>query len=96
MNYINLAEMSLSQTVLGTDGYSERIPKKTAFELMDCYINNGGNVIDTARLYCGGMSEACVGEFIKDRNEKIYISTKCAHPPVGNMAQHRLSQTMPI
>lgn len=92
MKYINLSGMNLSQLVLGTDGYSERIDKKTAFELMDCYLQNGGNVLDTARLYCGGMSEIIVGEYVKNIRDKVYISTKCSHPPVGNMASSRLSK----
>ena len=51
MDYIDFCDERLSQIVLGTDGYSERIDKQTAFELMDFYIENGGNVIDTARMY---------------------------------------------
>ena len=54
MNYINLSDMKLSQIVLGTDGYGERIDKKTAFELMELYVKNGGNVLDTARMYTDG------------------------------------------
>lgn len=93
MKYTDLANMHLSQIVLGTDGYSERIDKKTAFELMDFYLNNGGNIIDTARLYCGGKSEALVGEFIKGIRDDVYISTKCAHPPLDNLEHSRLGKT---
>ena len=92
MKYINLAGMNMSQIVLGTDGYSERIDKKNAFEIMNLYIENGGNVIDTARLYCDGMSEAYVGEFIKGKRDKLYISTKCSHPPISDMSHSRLSE----
>lgn len=92
MKYLNLAGMNMSQIVLGTDGYSERIDKKTAFEIMGLYIENGGNVIDTARLYCNGMSESYVGEFIKGIRNKLYISTKCAHPPLSDMSKSRLSE----
>lgn len=80
MNYLKLCDMSLSQIVLGTEGYGERIDTKTAFSLMETYLENGGNVIDSARLYCGGKSEEVVGEFIKGKRDNVYISTKCAHP----------------
>ncbi|MBQ3573440.1 MAG: aldo/keto reductase [Clostridia bacterium] len=80
MEYTMLKDMKLSQIVLGTEGYSERIDKETAFELMEIYLENGGNIIDTARLYCGGKSEEVVREFIKDKRDRLYISTKCAHP----------------
>ena len=48
MVYVNLEDMKLSQFVLGTDGYGERIDKKTASQIMNEYTDNGGNVIDTA------------------------------------------------
>lgn len=93
MKYINLRDMRLSQIVLGTEGYSERIDKDTAFQLMDFYIENGGNIIDTARLYCNGKSEIVVGDFIKGKRDKVYISTKCAHPPtLTDLSQSRLSK----
>ena len=81
MHYKKLYDMTLSNIVLGTEGFGERIDKKTAFSLMDFYLQNGGNVIDTARLYCKGLSEEVVGEFLKGKRDKVYISTKCAHPP---------------
>lgn len=82
MNYIDFCDESLSQIVLGTDGYSGRIDTETAYNIMDCYIENGGNVIDTARSYCGGESEKLVGRYIKERGlgGKIFISTKCSFP----------------
>lgn len=80
MKYIKLCDMNLSQIVLGTEGFDERIDKKTAFEMMDFYLENGGNILDTARMYCGGKSEEAVGEYIKGKRDNIYISTKCSHP----------------
>ncbi len=80
MDYKNLKDMNLSKIILGTEGFGERIDKDTSFQLMDCYIENGGNVIDTARLYCGGKTEEVVGEYIKGKRDNLIISTKCAHP----------------
>lgn len=92
MEYIDFCGESLSRIVLGTDGYGERIGKDTAFDIMDFYIEQGGNVIDTARLYCGGESEKIVGQYIKERNirNKVFISTKCSHPPLEDMTISRL------
>lgn len=92
MQYTNLLDMRLSQIVLGTDGYSQRIDKKTAFQLMECYVENGGNIIDTARMYCDGKSEAVVGEFVRGIGKKVYISTKCSHPLNGDMTKSRLDE----
>lgn len=92
MKYIDLCGMNMSQIVLGTDGYGERISEDTARKIMTEYIDNGGNVLDTARLYCGGKSEEIVGRFIADNGlrNKVFISTKCSHPPVGHMETSRL------
>ncbi len=93
MNKINIENMQLTDIVLGTDGYGERIAEKTANEIMELYISCGGNVIDTARMYTDGKSEKFVGNFVKKNNlrDKVYISTKCSHPPLENMKQHRLT-----
>lgn len=93
MKYIDFCGESLSQIVLGTDGYSQRTGRETAFEMMDFYIENGGNVIDTARSYCDGESERLIGEYLKDRGlmGKVFISTKCSFPDPVNMSLSRLS-----
>lgn len=93
MEYKKICDMNLSNIIIGTEGYGERIDKKTSFELMDFYMSQGGNVIDTARLYCQGKSEEVVGEFIKGKRDKLYISTKCAHPlTLSDLSHIRLSR----
>lgn len=93
MKYIDFCDESLSRIVLGTDGYSGRIDRQTAFDIMDCYFENGGNVIDTARSYCGGKTEELIGEYIKERGlrDKVFISTKCSFPSLEDMHVSRLS-----
>ena len=94
MKIIKIEEMQLTNIVLGTDGYGERISEETGTALLDFYINQGGNVIDTARMYTGGLSEEIIGRYLHTAKQrsKVYISTKCAHPPLDNMAQNRLSK----
>ena len=93
MEYKKLCDMNLSNIIIGTEGYGERIDKNSSFELMDFYMAQGGNVIDTARLYCQGKSEEVVGEFIKGKRDKLYISTKCAHPlTLSDLSHIRLSR----
>lgn len=87
-------DLDISEVVLGSDYYGEGIDAGTAASFMDYFIEKGGNTIDTARLYTGGRSEAVIGAYLKDRGirDKIVISTKCAHPPLGNMQKSRLSR----
>ena len=87
-------EFKIFPIILGSDYFGGAISQQTAFENMDLYIENGGNTIDTARLYVDGKSEEIIGKYLKERNlkNKIIISTKAAHPPVEHMEINRLSQ----
>ena len=87
-------EFEIFPIIMGSDYFGDAIPEETAFANMDLYIENGGNIIDTARLYVGGKSEEIIGKYLKSRNlkNKLIISTKAAHPPVGHMEINRLSR----
>jgi aryl-alcohol dehydrogenase-like predicted oxidoreductase len=63
--------------------------EKTAFTLMDAFIENGGNFLDTADYYSrwlpghtGGESEEIIGHWIKERHNRsnIILATKVRHP----------------
>ncbi len=92
---IHGTDLKCSEVILGTDYYGESISKENANKFMDRYIENGGNTIDTARLYTCGKSERIIGEYLKNAKcrQNIVISTKCAHPPIENMRLNRLSKS---
>lgn len=92
MEYIKIQDMELSRFILGTDGYGRRIDRKTAFSILELYAGNGGNVLDTARMYTGGESEKIVGEFARANRGQMLISSKCAFPPCEDMHKSRLSR----
>lgn len=87
-------ELYCSEVIIGTDYYGESTSKEEAYNYLDYYIGMGGNTIDTARMYTAGKSETVIGEYLSERKlrDKIIISTKCAHPLLGNMQQNRLSK----
>jgi aryl-alcohol dehydrogenase-like predicted oxidoreductase len=45
-------------------------------KLFDAYVERGGNFIDTANNYTNGTSERLVGEFARDRRDRLVIATK--------------------
>jgi aryl-alcohol dehydrogenase-like predicted oxidoreductase len=49
---------------------------KDASRLMDCCIDHGVNLIDTANMYSTGLAEEIVGEALIGRSEDILVSTK--------------------
>ena len=52
--------------------------RKTSFEILDYFYDNGGNFIDTANNYQGEESETWLGEWMKarDNRDQMVIATK--------------------
>ena len=87
MEYRKLGRTGLdvSELALGTMQFGWTTDEKTAFRLMDVYVEAGGNLIDTADIYSrwtggnpGGVSEEIIGRWIKDRGnrDRIVLATK--------------------
>ncbi|RIY03698.1 aldo/keto reductase [Aureimonas flava] len=53
-----------------------------ALAIFDTYLETGGNFVDTADVYSGGMSETMLGRFVKERGvrEALVIATKSGFP----------------
>jgi aryl-alcohol dehydrogenase-like predicted oxidoreductase len=82
MRYIAIKglEQSCSQIVLGTSFFRPEM-KDLVFEILDTYIAQGGNVLDTSRVYGVGQSERAIALWLKARNRKnvMLISKGCHH-----------------
>lgn len=98
MKYSDLPILGkMSRIILGCDHYGETISEDTAYRQLDIYLERGGNVLDTARLYGQSYdegpsaSELLLGRYIRtvDRN-KVIIATKCGHPMLKDKSKHRL------
>jgi aryl-alcohol dehydrogenase-like predicted oxidoreductase len=98
MKYIKLGadgvSFDIAKLVMGTDTIAQRLSDADFFRLLDYYTENGGNCIDTARVYSGGLSEEAVGRWFSSRGNRngVVLSTKGCHPPVDNMPTSRLSR----
>ena len=53
------------------------------FALFDSFVENGGNMFDTAYIYCGGFGEKMLGDWMAQRGmrEKVIVISKGAHTP---------------
>ena len=69
----------LSTLVLGTDALRE-LDAEPAYELLDTWVELGGNVLDTAREY--GAAERHIGRWLQDRGlrDEVVVVTKGGHP----------------
>ena len=82
MIYTTVRDLSLSRISLGTAPFGSGIPQKNAFDILDRYLDMGGNLLDTAAVYGFGLSEQTIGAWMQERGlrHRVYISTKGCHP----------------
>ena len=87
-------DLNIFPIILGSDYYGSTVSEQTAFDNIDLYIKNGGNLIDTARMYVNGKSEETIGKYIAKRGlkNKLLISTKAAYPDGEKLEIHRLTR----
>jgi aryl-alcohol dehydrogenase-like predicted oxidoreductase len=93
-------ELQVSAIGLGTDYFGSTIDRKLSMQILDRYVESGGNFIDTAEVYAGWIpggehqSEKLIGEWLGERGlrDAMIISTKGAHPKLESMDVPRLSK----
>jgi aryl-alcohol dehydrogenase-like predicted oxidoreductase len=81
--------LKVSSLCLGTMQWGWTADEKTAFDIMDTFVNHGGNFLDTADFYSrwlpghtGGESEEIIGRWMKARHNRsdIILATKVRQP----------------
>ncbi|MEO3930704.1 aldo/keto reductase [Micromonosporaceae bacterium B7E4] len=82
MRYRLLGQSGLrvSELFLGAMGFSAQgavgAPPPVARDVLDAYLDAGGNVVDTAVNYGGGESERVLGELLVGRRDRVVLATK--------------------
>ncbi len=95
MLYSPVGDLNIANIVLGGALFGGSVEEKTAFTLMDTYVDRGGNCVDTARLYANGNSEITIGKWLRKnpgKRDSVIISTKGGHPALDTMHVSRLNQ----
>src|SRR6516164_3771038 len=81
--------LKVSCLCLGTMQWGWTADEKSAFAIMDAFLDSGGNFLDTADYYSrwlpghvGGESEEMIGRWMKERRNRssIILATKARHP----------------
>jgi aryl-alcohol dehydrogenase-like predicted oxidoreductase len=89
MQYLTLGRSGLhvSRACLGAMmfGHSATAPcnEEEARRIIDAFLGDGGNFIDTANRYTGGESEEVVGRAIKAKRDDVVLATK-GFMPIGD------------
>jgi aryl-alcohol dehydrogenase-like predicted oxidoreductase len=97
MNYRYLGKTGLkvSELCLGamTFGRENEASEQESFQMMDRFVAEGGNFIDTANVYSAGVSEEIVGRWLKkQRRDGLVIATKVRFPMGGGPNDAGLSR----
>lgn len=101
MRKINIPGTTLTVSVicLGTGSMGSAINRQDSFDMLDAFVEHGGNFLDTAKVYADWLpierssSEKTLGRWMKARGnrDRIIIGTKGAHPDLAAMHISRMS-----
>ena len=75
--------LKISVLGLGTTNFGNKdwgCDEKTSVEIINNFMDKGGNFIDTACNYSGGESEKIIGRALSRKRDKVILSTKCGDP----------------
>lgn len=68
--------LAVSELCLGTMSFGNATSEQDSIEMIDRFIDFGGNFLDTANVYVGGRSEEIVGKAIKSKRSEVVLATK--------------------
>ncbi|MEJ7631254.1 MAG: aldo/keto reductase [Rubrobacteraceae bacterium] len=82
MQYGRLGRTGLmvSELCLGTMTFGRELDEAGSEEIVNRFVEAGGNFIDTADVYENGVSEEITGRAIGDRRDDVVLATKARFP----------------
>lgn len=72
---LRVSELFLGAMTFGEDS-SWGADRQESARILDAYLSEGGNVVDTAINYRGGDSEVILGDLLQDRRDDVVLATK--------------------
>ena len=93
-NYIKLFDRPVSPIALGAAKAGSAWDGADADRLLGAWLDQGGNLVDTARIYTRGESERVLGDFFRrsGRRQEVVLLSKGGHPPVEDIHHSRMGQ----
>lgn len=68
--------LAVSELCLGTMTFGNELSEEASIQIIDQFVEQGGNFLDTANVYVGGKSEEIVGKAIKNKRSEIVLASK--------------------
>ncbi|HKM56004.1 MAG TPA: aldo/keto reductase [Isosphaeraceae bacterium] len=79
---LRVSELCLGTMTFGEDwGWGSS--KDESRQILDAFLEAGGNFIDTANMYTNGSSEKLLGEFLEGRRDAAVLATKYTNATPG-------------
>jgi aryl-alcohol dehydrogenase-like predicted oxidoreductase len=94
-------DLRASVLCLGTNRFGSELDARASHALLDAFVADGGNFIDTAHIYADWIptaprsaSEKTIGAWLQAgrRRDRIVLATKGGHPDLAAMHRSRLSR----
>lgn len=73
---LNQTNLTVSRVALGTMTFGAQVDEAAAGSLVNCFLDQGLNFIDTANVYNGGEAEKIVGKVLQGRRDRVVLATK--------------------
>ncbi len=83
MQYRQMGKTGLrvSELCLGAMTFGRETPEDESYAIMDRFVEQGGNFIDTADVYSRGISETIVGKWMQTQpRDQVVVATKVRFP----------------
>jgi aryl-alcohol dehydrogenase-like predicted oxidoreductase len=77
---LKVSRLCLGTMIFGADATPPWCDEPEARRIIDAYLDAGGNFIDAANVYTGGLAEEVIGRAIKGRRDAVVLATKAAGP----------------
>jgi aryl-alcohol dehydrogenase-like predicted oxidoreductase len=94
METTTLGPLTVSRICLGTMLMGGKTPREEAYRMLDRYVEEGGNFLDTADVYGDGESERTLAPWLAERRDEVVLATKLrmevSDPPGAGLAPERV------
>jgi aryl-alcohol dehydrogenase-like predicted oxidoreductase len=71
--YLGRTGLKVSELCLGAMTFGRESSEEVSYQMLDCFVEEGGNFIDTANVYSHGVSEEILGRWLKDKGRDDFI-----------------------
>lgn len=82
--FLGKTGLKVSELCLGAMTFGRETSEKDSHAIMDHFVEEGGNFVDTADVYSRGGSEEVVGRWLGKKNRSDLIIATKARYPMGN------------